>query len=456
MSAPPPPLEGTPPQESTVPVTHTVKDAPPPPEAAKADDKPRDVDALKSQVATLEAAAMASARKIQELSDENTQLKVTVKALNDVAAQLRSELNQSKHAVPPAPADGATIENQSVPADNSGVDPADELNETKEKVRLLTAEKTALLDEISTLKVKSDEDLKKLQLEAESLRQGNSELDAKIASQEEEMKTILAAAAAKEEELQHTIESLNIANDELETKIAELEGKVMSVESEKTELVVLAQRSAAEVAEAKAEADSAREATKVAVRTGEENVAAAIAQCEAKYKGQIDQMLRITDEMPSPSLDEFRKMLLTEAEQQKLGQHCQSLDDENTALRSMMDSLLIDYTKMNEAATQLGQQLEAVQAQLLEERQQRDQLLRMKADDLEEVYASLLLRKQDELDALALRYKAADETIRNMLPATMQQQYFGDSSVNSPAKTSSLQRCSPAPAAVRQNIFNDI
>ena len=270
------------------------------------------------------------------------------------------------------------------------------------------------------------------------------------------MKTILAAAAAKEEELQHTIESLNIANDELETKIAELEGKVMSVESEKTELVVLAQRSAAEVAEAKAEADSAREATKVAVRTGEENVAAAIAQCEAKYKGQIDQMLRITDEMPSPSLDEFRKMLLTEAEQQKLGQHCQSLDDENTALRSMMDSLLIDYTKMNEAATQLGQQLETVQAQLLEERQQRDQLLRMKADDLEEVYASLLLRKQDELDALALRYKAADETIRNMLPATMQQQYFGDSSVNSPAKTSSLQRCSPAPAAVRQNIFNDI
>jgi hypothetical protein len=90
------------------------------------------------------------------------------------------------------------------------------------------------------------------------------------------------------------------------------------------------------------------------------------------------------------------------------------LEDENTALRRMVDALVEDKLAARETVQHLMRQLGEVQAQMQLERDDREAIVAARSADYEHLYGTIVLQKQDELDAAAAKLRLLESTVADL------------------------------------------
>jgi hypothetical protein len=90
------------------------------------------------------------------------------------------------------------------------------------------------------------------------------------------------------------------------------------------------------------------------------------------------------------------------------------LEDENAALRDVVDQLVNERGESRHTLQHVMGQLEAVQKQLHAERDERDTIVQTKSRDVEELYSGILLSKQDELDAANVKLRMLEGTVADL------------------------------------------
>lgn len=337
---------------------------------------------LRQQVATLMATQAETTRRLAEMERDVDAKDRELRALKQVVVDLRSadqaDAGGADSTTAAAATDGAQPAQQ--PQHQQGP-PADEFDWGRD-----------VDEELATLRARVD------QLEADNadlsarLEDANRSLQQQAATADAAPENTAPSAAAPDADdraaAAHEMATLRELREADRQQIAALEDRLAVLSQELTEL------------------RAAPPASPVPPQGQHDSGAAAVAQPMLTTLGGVD----IASDAGSAaaaslSVDEVAVLL-------RHDNIC--LEDENMALRSMVDALVRDRTDSKETMQHLVRQLESLQGRLRVERERQDAIVSARSSELEQLYSGILLDKQDQLDAAQAKLRLLEGTVAEM------------------------------------------
>jgi chromosome segregation ATPase len=435
-----------------------------------------DIPSLKTQIAGLEAALLSASNKLRDCNEENRVLNESVKSLNKVVEELRTQIHHTPNATPvstPAPAPVATAEENGASSGNS------ELQMELEELRRKNGE---LASQLETQQTQMQERADAWNAERHAMQEKVTRLEDQVIVLSERIPPDgsggatpppLTASAGEPPAPSATHnpqdatghEEIRRLSEQVETLTKELQLKQEDFSSEGnrwTETLEDRDRSIHRLEEQlegyRSRLEQERE-IQTELRNSMNDLSSKVSELEAsntndrlRFAEELQKMIVLSSVVREVSgshnqqeddrvtLEEVRTVLLTDAEQQLLARDNTTLGEENAALRQMLDGLLKEFEAVTEGTKSLRQQVLVLHQQLKDERQLRDSLVRDKSMELESHYAQVLIKKQDELESLGTRLALAEKTIASILPteqhsAPPQRNLFGGTHGERPFST---------------------
>lgn len=96
----------------------------------------------------------------------------------------------------------------------------------------------------------------------------------------------------------------------------------------------------------------------------------------------------------------------------------QTLDDENKALRDLLQRLLLEHKSTEKALKQAMDTIRALRDELNQERAQRQDLVAEKAQEIEAMYNAVLLKREKDLDLSKARLLLVERTLTDLMTTT--------------------------------------